>query len=121
MVFDKEGRMKFPKIFIRLRTLCAFVIICGTMTSPVIADENILGLEDHINYDIHIGGYHFGASQVVQNVEIIGLRDIAGLTFLVIQSDRFLGKRSQGLILFQNIQAILPAHRVIQIEQKGKI
>lgn len=94
-----------------LPCLMAGLLLIGAMAAPAAwAATNILGLEDRGYYDIYIGGDGDNVS-IIKNVLITDIKEINGVTFLVIQADSF-GKFSTGLVSFVHVRAIIPSHRI---------
>jgi len=77
---------------------------------------NALGLDDRTYFDIYFGGDDDSVT-VIRNVKIADLKEIAGETFLVIQTQFLDAKRSEGLVAFRHVRAILPANSAA-VEQK---
>lgn len=82
--------------------------------------ENVLGLDAKGSYDIYVG-YEDNSLSVIKNVTIVGLRDIKGVNFLVIQTDTFDSKRSEGLIQFSFVRAVLPSYRAVNLPVTGEM
>ena len=97
-----------------LKTLFSVIILLVLMSTPVLAGENVLGLDDSNVYDIYVAD-DTGSFTLIKNVDIVGVKDLFGKKFLVIQTDGFNPKASQGLIMFDYIRAILPAHKIFAI------
>jgi len=72
--------------------------------------ENPLGLQDNHDYDIYVG-YPGGEQIVIQTVRIMGVKEIYDEVFLVVRSDSFDAARSEGLVKYDRILAVLPSHR----------
>lgn len=91
---------------------CLFLVFAGWTASGTIvsAAENPLGLDDQNHYDIYIAGYG-DALTVLKSVDILAVKEISGVSFLVVRTDTFNAKRSEGLIAFFSIRAILPSLR----------
>ena len=83
------------------------------------AEENMFGLDARGNVDIYLQSYD--ELVVIRNVEIIDFREVHDKIFLVIQTDHFEGKRSEGLILYDYVRAILPSHRTTLMPGTKKI
>src|SRR5438105_162421 len=94
------------KIFFLLLLIC-FPLAIG---STVMAAENQLGLDDSIHYDIYIAGYG-DVLTVLKDVDIVAVKQFYNETFVLVRTDTFNAKRSEGLISFTSIRAILPANR----------
>ena len=94
----------------RLWFLIFFVLCLGTV-APVFAGENALGLDDSNHYDIYISSYSGGGLSVLKDVEIIAVKNILDRKFLLIRTDFFNSKKTEGLVGFDNIHAILPTDR----------
>ena len=77
---------------------------------------NALGLDDRTYFDIYIGGYNDEGS-IIRNVKISGLKEIAGESFLIIQTQFLDAKRYEGLVAFRHIRAILPTNSAV-VESK---
>lgn len=82
--------------------------------------QNVLGLDTGTAYDIYIGSGSDDLS-VIKDVVITDLRNIGGVVFLVIQTDSFEGKRSEGLVLLNNIRAVLPSSRMRTLQGARQI
>lgn len=83
--------------------------------SKALAANNVLGLDDNERFDIFIGTAD-NNFWVIKDVRVIDFRDIKNVLFLVIQSDTFNAKASEGLILLSSIQAIIPTNKFIQYQ-----
>lgn len=97
----------------RNRIQFVFLLCCLGMalaSSPALAAENALGLDDSTHYDIYIAAYG-DAITVLRDVDIVAVKQIANETFLLVRTDTFNAKRSEGLVAFSSIRAILPANR----------
>ena len=105
---------KFKRRGIPLFLIFSFIFL-ATFCVKAAQGENVLGLDSRQYYDIYIGSYNDSLS-VIRNVEIVGFNEVKNLTFLVIRTDNFEGKRSEGLIMLNYIRAILPSHGVTQIQ-----
>ena len=93
------------------------VVVLFIMLNLTSAQAQELGLDPNGSYDIYIGG---GQSlSVIKNVKVVGLRDIKGRTFLVIQTDTFNSITSEGLITFDFIRAIVPSHKTFLQDLSG--
>ncbi len=104
-----------------LPVLLMISVALSVMTVSVSAGENVLGLSDtNQTYDLYLQGSDGGAS-VIKNVEIVDIKTIQNLVFLVINTDTFASKRSQGLIRFDYVQAILPSYRSAQFQGTSQI
>lgn len=104
-----------------LPVLLMIAVALSAMTVPVSAGENVLGLSDtNQTYDLYLQGSDGGAS-VIKNVEIVDIKTIQNLVFLVINTDTFASRRSQGLIRFDYVQAILPSYRSVQFPGTSQI
>ena len=90
--------------------LTFFLFFCLIAARPLFAAENVLGLEDTNHYDIYISGYG-GSVSVLKDVDIIAVKHLYDRNFLLIRTDTFNAKKSEGLIAFDSIQAILPTNR----------
>ena len=106
-------------------SILGMLFLCGTTLwysfCPYgMADENVLGLQTNGSYDVYIGGSDQDLP-AVRNVHIVALREIKGLTFLIIQTDSFAGKRSKGLILLNYAIAILPTFGITPVQGITKI
>lgn len=73
---------------------------------------NALGLDDRTYFDIYIGGYNDEGS-IIRNVKISGLKEIAGESFLIIQTQFLDAKRYEGLVAFRHIRAIIPTNSAV--------
>ena len=91
--------------------VCLFFLWLGFAGgSAALAAENSLGLDDQNHYDIYLSGYGDSLT-VIRNVDILSLKEFGGQTFLLIRTDTFNAKRSEGLLNFASIRAVLPAGR----------
>ena len=91
------------------------MVLSVFMITPVLAGENVLGLDDSNTYDIYMADYT-GSFTVIKNVDIVGVKDLFGKKFLAIQTESFNPKASEGLIMLDYIRAILPAHKILAIQ-----
>ncbi len=89
------------------------ILTCGASTS--FAREIFLGLDSNTYYDIYIGGPNENTS-VIKNVQIVDIREHEDITFLIIRAASFGGKGSEGLVVLENIKAILPSHKFIMTQ-----
>ncbi|MCR4336187.1 MAG: hypothetical protein NUV91_00050 [Candidatus Omnitrophica bacterium] len=95
-----------------------FLFIAFLIFGPVqvvFAEPNILGLNPDTNYDIYVSGVN-GGTTVIQDVDIVGFRDVKGIAFLVVHTDSFEGKRSEGLVRLDYVQAVIPTHKRANIQ-----
>ena len=93
--------------------MIGFLLFIGlglAAVSPVKGAVNPLGLDDQNHYDIYIAGYGDVLS-VIRSVDILAVKEFAGQTFMLIRTDTFNAKRSEGLISFASVRAILPSGR----------
>lgn len=92
-----------------ITVICVSLFVFGgaSLVAPVEARKDAYGFDDNRSYDIHFNDGKYGSS-VIKRVEIKGLHEIAGRTFLIIKSKEFKLQESEGFILFDSITAILP-------------
>lgn len=63
--------------------------------------------DDRYSYDIYFStGYKL--TSVLESVDIVGFEEIAGKTFLVVETSNFSLQDSNGYILFDSVTAIVP-------------
>ncbi len=103
-----------------LKILSFLGLMILSLNSQLKADENVLGLDSKALYDIYIGANDAGV-WAIKNVEIIGFRQINEVEFLVIRVDYFDAKRSEGLIRYDYVRAVLPSNKSIQVEGSQNI
>lgn len=72
-------------------------------------DANVLGLaeDSSTTYDIYLGGYTSGLP-VLKSVQIMEIRFINNIAFLVVRTDALFSKRAEGLVRLDYVQAVLP-------------
>jgi len=87
-------------------TLISFLLIFAG--GPAGAMENELGLDSKLNYDVYIGSKD-NSGTVIKGVQIVELRQVRDKYFLIVQTDDFAGKKSEGLIALDYVQAVLPS------------
>lgn len=91
------------------------------LASGVLAKDNVLGLDSSSLFNIYVSNGTGGIARI-ENVDIAGFREIAGIVFLVVQEDGFNSKSSEGLIRMDSVQAVLPALRAIRLQNvRGSI
>ena len=95
-----------------MRKLSLWVVLFFilAMAKPLFAALNAIGLDDVNHFDVYISGYS-GSSFLLKSVDIIGIREVQGRRFMVVRTDSFNAKSSEGLIAFESILAILPTDR----------
>jgi len=98
----------------KIRCLIGVLVLCLGPFSFAQCEESVLGLNAKTQYDIYIGGAEEGLS-LIRAVMIEDLREIRGVAFLVIRTDTFDAKRSEGLIAFHHIRAIIPSHKGVNL------
>jgi hypothetical protein len=111
------------KFLLQVKYYTLYVALAAGLYSffitPAASKENILGLDDRTKYDIYLGNENgFG---IIKSVEIADVRELFNKTFLVIRTDTFDSRASEGLIALEAIQAILPAHRAVFMQSIGQI
>ena len=79
----------------------------GRVVPVCSAKEIILGLDSNTYYDIYLGGTG-DSNSLIKSVQIVEVRQYEGLTFLVVRPDSFSISQSEGLVLLENVKAILP-------------
>ncbi|MCK5581055.1 MAG: hypothetical protein KAJ18_07250 [Candidatus Omnitrophica bacterium] len=105
---------KFKKF--KIVWLIVFAVGCLFVPCEYLsAEENALGLSKQNDYNIYITGED-GSLSVIRGVEVVGFRTIEDVKFLVVRTDTFDAKRTEGLILFDYIRVILPSHKTLQIQ-----
>lgn len=109
--------MKKMMFFLGMTVMMMVGVSIGSVCSAQSESYNALGLDDRTYFDIYIGGYD-DAGSVIRNVKISGLKEIAGETFLIIQTQFLDAKRYEGLIAFHQVRAILPTNSAV-VESKG--
>ncbi|MFA5259769.1 MAG: hypothetical protein WC450_00915 [Candidatus Omnitrophota bacterium] len=84
------------------------------------AKEVVLGLDSNTYYDIYLGGTADSAT-ILKSVQIVDVRQYEGLTFLVVRPDSLSISQSEGLVLLENISAILPTLKFSTSSVQGRI
>ncbi|HPB68946.1 MAG TPA: hypothetical protein PLT76_09040 [Candidatus Omnitrophota bacterium] len=79
----------------------------GTFLPVCSGGDLVLGLASNTYYDIYLGGAS-DSGTVIKSVQIVDIRQYEGLIFLVVRPDSFSLGQSEGLILLENVKAILP-------------
>ncbi|HOY10515.1 MAG TPA: hypothetical protein PLB05_10655 [Candidatus Omnitrophota bacterium] len=98
---------------VRKRRMCCvlgslvILLTLGGALTVCSAKDAVLGLDSNTYYDIYIGGAVDGGT-VIKSVQIVGIRQYEGLAFLVVRPDSFSISQSEGLVLLENVKAILP-------------
>ena len=94
-------------------SLCIIAILVVAITvlfcQPLMAEDNIFGMDRSLNVDIYLEGYD--ELTVIRNVEIVEFREVRDRVFVVISTDHFDSQHSEGLILFDAIRVILPSYK----------
>ena len=73
---------------------------------PIRAEENGSVFSSKESYDVY---YYAGNSQaVIKNVEIIGMRTVSNVEFLVFMSHDFKLRNKEGYLRFSSVVAVLP-------------
>jgi hypothetical protein len=83
-------------------------LVLWFFTGLAAAKENLLGLDDKIRYDIYLDSHD--DLGVIKNIEIVDVRELFNKTFLVIHTDTFSVRTSQGLVALDAVKAILPSY-----------
>ena len=92
------------KIIKALICLSALLVLSG---EKVWAAYDASGFDDKASYDIYFyNGY--GSSLVIKSIKILGFKEIAGKTFLVIKPYGFKLDDTQGYVFIDSVVAILP-------------
>jgi|GEM_PF-4473739 len=94
------------------------ILLMLALVSGAPAKENVLGLDGSELFNIYVSNGTGGIARI-ENVDIAGFREIAGVVFLVVQEDGFNSKSSEGLIRMDSVQAVLPALRAIRLQNVG--
>jgi len=94
--------------------IAGILLILG-LVSGAQAKENVLGLDSSALFNVYVSNGTGGIARI-ENVDIAGFREIAGVVFLVVQEDGFNSKASEGLIRMDSVQAVLPALRAIRLQ-----
>jgi len=79
----------------------------GTFLPVCSGGDLVLVLASNTYYDIYLGGAS-DSGTVIKSVQIVDIRQYEGLIFLVVRPDSFSLGQSEGLILLENVKAILP-------------
>jgi len=101
-----------------MRKLFLTIFFCLVAAASLWAAENPLGLDDAVRYDIYLNNYQ-GGTLVLKSLDIVVLKEIHGRQFLVIRTDNFAPGKSEGLIAFDSVLAILPALRYVPMQTIG--
>ncbi len=94
------------------KTVCvlgSLVVFCalGNFSPGCSGEDLVLGLASNTYYDIYLGGAS-GSDTIIKGVQIVDIRQYEGIIFLVIRPDSFSIGQSEGLVLLENVKAILP-------------
>lgn len=101
-----------------MRKAAVLAVVLWIALVPAVSAQNSLGFQDNLDYDVYIGNPG-GETIVIQSVQIIGIRDIADERFLVIRSDKFDAARSEGVVRYSSVLAVLPSYRTTILQKPG--
>ena len=68
--------------------------------------DNLFG--SNTSFDVYLANNSSGSDTIIRDVDIFGLQEIYGKTFMVVQPHGFNLKNAKGYILFDAIMAVLP-------------
>lgn len=102
------------RVFGRQVLIVAFTAAALLAARPAAAQNNPLGLREQGRYDLYFSGNQ--SLNLIRNVEIVDVRKIEGRLFIAIEADAFASKRSEALIAFDAVQAVIPTQMGLRVE-----
>ena len=102
--------MTLFKVLVFLIVSAILWVESGPAHAATAKDSRVLGdfsFEKNLEYDIYFSSFNGGLA-IIENTEILGIKEVGGKRFLVIKSKGFKLEEGEGYVLFDSIAAILP-------------
>ena len=115
-----RGKIKLCKKFLCVLGIVVIWWAWGSVLPVCSAKDVILGLDSRTYYDIYLGGTADSGGSIIKSVQIVGVHQYEGLTFLAIRPDSFSISQSEGLVRLDDIQAILPTLKFSTSSVQGR-